>query len=143
MKLCDCCELPISEQRLQAVPDATLCAICLTIQGDVPMTRGYMSWEHKTAPTSIIGPDADKLRSYDRRGFHAQLPLASKNNPRVIASLGTQNLSVAIRPELPREDVELAPVSFNASRCHPEKPRINARGDCAECAVSWYHKTRK
>ena len=142
MRLCKCCELEISQARLNAIPDAEYCTICQKIQGDVPMIRGYMSWEHKTAPTIIIGDDADKLRSYDRHGFHAQLPLNSKNNPRMISSLSSQNLSSAIKVELPKEDTNLESVNVSSSRCHPNRPRVNPKGDCAECALLWYQKTQ-
>lgn len=70
---CITCHEPIAAARLAAVPSATQCVACKSKRDDKP-TRGYMSWEHKTAPALIIGADADKLRRYDRRGFHAQLP---------------------------------------------------------------------
>lgn len=131
---CTFCSVEIPAARLKAVPEATLCAECQA-QDDVPLLTGYMSWEHKTAPELIIGPEADKLRAYDRRGFHAQLPLNSKNNPRMLQSLVTVNLSLAIREELPVEERNLVPVIQNPARCHPKRPRMNVAGDCLICAL--------
>jgi len=128
--------MEIPAERLKAIPNATLCAICQTVRGDVPKIRGYMSWAHKTAPEIIIGKDADILRQYDRRGFHAQLPLNSKENPRLRAYVTNCNVSDAIRekPRSPEPDVEA--VLRNPSRCHPKKPRINPAGDCLDCALA-------
>lgn len=67
MRRCTSCDLPISTARLDAVPSATQCTYCLHSEGDVQRTSGFMTWEHKTAPTIVIGKDADTLRSYDRK----------------------------------------------------------------------------
>jgi hypothetical protein len=143
-RLCECCELEISQQRLEAIPNAKLCAICQQIQGDVPKVTGIMVWFHKTAPEIVIGRDAELLRPYDRRGFHAQLPMNSKNNPRMLQSLETQNLSQAIKLEPP---LEYEVVSYFPSNCHPDRPRVNVKGDCYEClvehATAWYTRRWK
>src|SRR6516164_8544801 len=98
---CEACGELLSSERLTAIPDATQCVKCLEGEGDVYRVRGVMTWEHKTAPELVLGSDAERLLPYQRRGFHAQLPLNSKNNPRLVASVANQNLSQQIRVERP------------------------------------------
>ncbi len=38
---CTVCENPIPAKRLQAVPNATKCVVCLEAEGDVPRVRRY------------------------------------------------------------------------------------------------------
>jgi hypothetical protein len=127
--------MEIPPERLAAVPDTDLCVTCQKVRGDVARVQGYMSWEHKTAPTLVLGKEAEVLRRYDRKGFHAQLPLNNKENPRLRAHVGLCNLSLQVREEKPWEEVNLDPVNRNPSRCHPQRPRMNVFGDCLECAL--------
>ena len=85
MRKCERCHTPIPAERLAALPDTTRCVVCTE---EKPL-RGFMSWEHKTAPTIVIGTEEAiaELRRNDRRGPHAQLPVGSPNNPRMVASM--------------------------------------------------------
>jgi len=142
MSDCANCHQPLSPERLLAMPGETWCAKCVEMSGDVERITGYMSWAHKTAPELILGRDAELLRPYDRRGFHASLPLNSKNNPRMIQSVEstkTHAIYSAV-PAAPEPEVE--PVFFNPARCHPNKPRITPKGLCLDCALAWYKQPR-
>jgi hypothetical protein len=46
---CTKCNQPIALERLEAVPDATMCVVCLKLTGDVQTRRGYARYDHKTA----------------------------------------------------------------------------------------------
>lgn len=146
MVVCQCCELEISPARLAAVPNAEYCTICQKIQGDVPKVTGYMSWAHKTAPELIVGPQAEILRSYDRQGFHAQLPLSSHNNifiKQFASGHEYRNLSEQVKHsvgDVRHMELEPSLPQQSASRCHPGVPRINPAGDCLDCALAKQRK---
>lgn len=55
---CTKCNQPIAPERLEAVPDATMCVDCLKLTGDVQARRGYMRYDHKTAgELEVVSPD--------------------------------------------------------------------------------------
>jgi hypothetical protein len=97
-----------------------------------------MSWEHKTAPALIICEEETfaELKRLDRKGVHAQLPMTSKNNARVIASAAKLGEFEDMRTEYPVFRV----VNQVPSRCHPDRPKATADGKCVICAVEWYSK---
>ena len=100
-----------------------------------------MNWEGKHTPVLMICDDPETAVRGTRRGFHAQIGVNSYNNPRLIKSVQANppNLS----QELKEPPVEGEVLLRNKARCHPDRPRINPRGDCFECAVAWYKNRRK
>lgn len=56
--LCKKCSQPIPAERMEAIPDAVLCVPCLRQAGDVPIKRGRMVYDHKTAGAiEIVTPE--------------------------------------------------------------------------------------
>jgi len=45
---CSRCKNPIPQERLDVVPDATMCVSCLKKAGDVPTKKGRLVFDHKT-----------------------------------------------------------------------------------------------
>jgi len=45
---CTSCKGLIPPERLEAVPDATMCVKCQSQKGDVPKKKGVMVYYHKT-----------------------------------------------------------------------------------------------
>src|SRR5262245_39358523 len=88
MKCIDCGEA-ISATRLAAVPFAKRCTTCQSHREETVDERikGFMSWEHKTAPELITYNPAEfrELQRNDRRGPKPQLPMGAKG----VASLTT------------------------------------------------------
>lgn len=141
MRTCTVCNVEIPAGRLLAVPDTTTCVE----HADVPLLRGAMVWDHKTAPELVVGKAAEYVLQNARRGFHAQLPLTSMNNPRTIASVKAAELHSAaaalIRGEVdPDSLVDFVRVDVKPARCHPDQPRVNPAGQCVECALAWYKR---
>jgi len=137
MKLCVTCGKPIAAARLQAMPDATLCTECQA-QDDVPRVTGFMSWAHKTAPEIIIGPQAEFLRAYDRKGVHAQLPMTNREN-HFIQEAEIRRAAISNLRE--KELVKVAATVYvPRARCHPDRPKVTPTGHCEECAVNWYKR---
>jgi hypothetical protein len=137
--LCANCQQPISEARRAALPDETWCKDCVEKDGDVERIRGAMTWEHKTAPTLVLGHAADVIRGFDRRGFHAALPMNSPNNPRMQASAEKQRDLKDLRDII--NEVPTIPKTYNdipRAACHPDRPKVGTSRLCAECAVAWY-----
>lgn len=135
--VCKICETAISTARLAQIPDATLCTDCQS-QDDVPKMTGYMSWSHKTAPEIIIGPAADILRQYDRKGVHAQLPIVNRENIFIQhGELRREAVTAAREPVLMKV---VASVRTEPSRCHPGRPKVTPDGSCTECAIEWYRR---
>lgn len=135
MPICEQCGQPIAAARLEAIPDATLCTECQS-QDDVPRVTGFMSWAHKTAPEIIIGPEAEVLRTYDRKGVHAQLPLGNRENIFTqMAEIKREAISNLREKKLVKA---VATVMVPRARCHPDRPKITPDGKCEQCAVDWY-----
>lgn len=105
-----------------------------------------MSWEHKTAPELVLGPAADVLRSYDRRGVHAQLPLESKARAQastVAPQSVTERLDEGFDAENSVQD-DRAPLSTTLCKNHPDRLAVvNGKRLCAECAAEWYEVRRR
>ncbi len=141
MALCANCGNEIPLARQQALLGETWCRDCVEADGDVQRTTGVMVWDHKTAPTLVTGHAADVIRSYDRRGFHAALPLNSPNNPRMQVSAEHQR-DLQDLHAIMREDPVIAKTYNDVPRakCHPDRPKVGTSRLCAECAVAWYRR---
>lgn len=146
---CITCGKEIPLARLQALPNTSQCIECIRDAGDVDLTEGYMSWEHKTAPVLITGPLTRILRRYSRRGPHAQLPLSSPKNPRIAQSVqAAENFrqtadlvrsNGALQTNVPEKRTV---INTPRARCHPNRPRVTSDGKCLDCAITWYNKRR-
>jgi DksA/TraR C4-type zinc finger protein len=150
MRKCFVCHREIPETRLRALPDTTTCVGCSTV---TPL-QGVMTWEHKTAPTIVLGTKEElaDLRRFQRRGVHAQLPMTSKSNARVVASAELLGKFESLRGR--QRDGELDPsadggtptavvvINERKARCHPDRTAV-ADGKCFECALAWYAKRRR
>lgn len=68
---CGKCGEPLSEGRLKIVPNAKLCAPCLSSMGDVQEPVGIMIFSHKTAPEVFITTEShlSAIVRADRRGY--------------------------------------------------------------------------
>jgi hypothetical protein len=136
---CGNCGEELSEARQEALPSETWCMACVEQSGDVERIRGVMTWEHKTAPTLVIGHAADVIRSFDRKGFHAALPLNSPNNPRMQASAEKQRDLKDLRAIAKEEPtIDKTYDDIPRARCHPDRPKVGTSRLCAECAIEWY-----
>ncbi len=140
---CETCGEVIPSVRLRAMPGTIYCVKC---SPEEPV-GGVMDVASKNDAVLIVVSSPSVARSMSRRGFHAFLgaALQSYNNPRIIqsdnAAKVVHNLSEEIKVK-PAETEMFDVVNRNKARCHPERPRINSRGDCAECAIAWYNKRR-
>jgi hypothetical protein len=56
VKICIGCSNPISQIRLDILPDTETCTTCSKEQKHV----GFMDWYHKTAPELVFVPANDK-----------------------------------------------------------------------------------
>lgn len=128
---CVTCHTPIAPARLHALPTATTCVSCSTEQ---PM-KGYMTWEHKTAPVfQVVTPQQHEwLQSRDRKGMRSGLPMSSRGtsvspiagNPRPVSAKSAIVYDTSSVPK--------------ARKCpHTDRPQASSAGKCLECAVSYY-----
>jgi len=67
---CLCCGETISPERLEALPNTKTCANCSSVVRVV----GFMSWEHKTAPSLVVldGSNKEVLRLARRANRRAR-----------------------------------------------------------------------
>lgn len=65
------CDKPIPPERLEAMPDASMCVPCLMSEGDVPVPKGRMVYSHKTAGEIEILPAQlyERINELDPRGY--------------------------------------------------------------------------
>lgn len=141
---CAKCGNPIPEARRQALPDETWCRDCVEADGDVARITGTMVWDHKTAPTLVLGRDAEIIRHYDRKGFSASLPMNSPNNPRMAQAAEKQREIQDLHAIMREEPV--VPKTYNdvpRAKCHPDRPKVGTSYLCAECAVIWYQRRNR
>lgn len=143
-RLCALCREEIATTRLLALPTTTLCIRCV---GEVPKVEGFMTWEHKTAPTINITAPGDGMieqyRKWTRRGVHAQLPFSSKSEPFGRAPKPLIR-TIAVSSELAEREIVLgSATNILHAKCHPDRPRVNPQGKCLECALHWYKVRRK
>lgn len=142
---CSNCGNEIPEARRVALPEETWCVDCVAADGDVERTEGVMLWHHKTAPELYTGPGVRTIRSFSRRGMHAQLPFSSYENPRMQASRRAQvelQETKAVMLELPPPENNFDEVrggpSLPRATCHLDRPKVSPDGKCVECCVEWY-----
>lgn len=62
-RLCRVCEEPISQARLQAIPNATQCVGCLTAAGDVPLVRRFDEQTGDNETVSVYGDSNTRVRT--------------------------------------------------------------------------------
>jgi hypothetical protein len=130
MKTCIKCAAVIPVSRRAALPQTRTCVKC---SDEAPVT-GFMTWEHKTAPTfQVVSPRQHAwLQSRDRKGMRSGLPMS----PRTESGIGTtvrridpaiHALSASNRTVVPR------------ARCvHKDRPQVGPSGHCVECASKYY-----
>lgn len=135
-RLCNGCGAEIPMARIKALPLTSTCVGCST---EEPV-GGVMDHAAKNDAALIIYDTPEVARRHSRRGFHAQIGANSYDNPRLVKAVqaAPRNLSA----ELAEPAYEGTKVNTLASRCHPEKPRVNPRGDCLDCALAWYKKRK-
>src|SRR5262245_12321481 len=153
MPKCHFCGNDIPKARLEALPDTKTCLSC---SQEEPV-KGHMVWNHKTAPTLEVLPPEEfkKVYALERRGFHANVPVFSPNNPWLVKSAQAVKdraqeadlvREVVVGIDLGKEEsyaVFLTPTTHPAARCHPDRPKATADGKCLECAIDWYKKRIK
>ena len=150
-KCCRICHEPIGKRRLEALPNTQVCVKC----SDEPQVKGFMTWEHKTAPTlNIVNQQQhEQAQSMQRRGFHAHIGANSYNNPRLVASVQaatnfreTCNLVRSVNSPNnmdPSFDVVQVDITHPRATCHPDRPKASSDGKCLECALAWYSSRLK
>lgn len=132
MRHCSVCHNPIADQRLQALPMTRVCVQC---SSETPV-KGFMTWEHKTAPTfQIVNPRQHAwLQAHDRKRPAASLPMSSKTSADIIRA------DIPTRPQdtvttSAESDMSLIP----RARCgHSDRPQVGPSGKCVECALAYY-----
>lgn len=79
---CVRCDKAIPAERLEAMPDATMCVPCLVAEGDVPKPKGRMIFSHKTAPDMQIMPAKlyERLNDMDPRGYYKDRTTQGERN---------------------------------------------------------------
>lgn len=145
-KLCAECGGIISPTRIAAIKDCELCKDCVEKSGDVERVMGYMTWEHKTAPTLVIDtPKAvNEFLGMTRRGPRPQLPFSPKKgiSPSIDLSSNVLAKSADTADTASKlegvEGTHAGAQNMLSSKCHPDRPRVSPSGKCAECALEWY-----
>lgn len=68
---CARCDKEIPAERLEALPDTKYCVPCVMKEGDVPMKKGRMVFNHKTAgEIEVLSPEAyERANDMDPRGY--------------------------------------------------------------------------
>lgn len=135
MRRCSICQKLLSLQRLRALPTTQVCVQCST---ETPV-RGFMTWEHKTAPTfQVVTPEQHAwLQQYDRKRPAASLPMSAKTTT---AIMHTSSANVSVRPtDVHASDPESNLSLIPRARCgHSERPQVGPSGKCVECAIAYY-----
>lgn len=69
---CIKCDKEIPAERLEAKPDTEYCVPCLVADGDVPMKKGRMCYDHKTAGEIEIMSEErlHEINNLDPRGYY-------------------------------------------------------------------------
>lgn len=132
MTRCISCHNPIGSARLAAIPTTKTCVSCSSVE----RVRGFMTWEHKTAPTfQVVTPRQHAwFQQYDRKRPAASLPMSAKSTSAIVYSAPVE--SPVGRPSTPPEsDMSLVP----RARCgHADRPQVGPSGKCVECALAYY-----
>lgn len=129
MRRCRVCRGPISQCRLQALPQTQVCVKC---SSESPLL-GVMIYSHKTAPfiQVVAQKEFDTYKRYDRKGVRSGLPMS----PRTVSGTTGSVMPVASnRPSILRTDATVP-----RARCgHDDRPQVGASGKCVECATAYY-----
>ena len=128
---CEGCGEDIPQARLDALPTTKVCVTCST---EEPV-QGLLVWDGKHTP--ILQTYERGKMPEDRKGFHAQLPFNSTNNPRMVKSMANLNLSDQVKLKPPEE---YTVTDQPPARCHPGSPRVTPDGKCLECALAYYKR---
>lgn len=129
---CITCHTPIAVARLEALPSATTCVTCSTEQ---PM-KGYMTWEHKTAPVfQVVTPQQHEwFQSRDRKGMRSGLPMSSRS----ASSSSFANAGTPTRSGIRAATYDLSSIPAARKCPHRDRPQASSAGKCLECAVKYY-----
>lgn len=134
MRYCSACRGSISDARLTALPHTRVCVNC----SDETPVKGFMTWEHKTAPKfQIVTPRQHAwFQQYDRKRPAASLPMASRTITATMPSLAPVTTSRKTTPVVDANDpLSLIP----RARCgHNDRPQVGPSGKCVECATAYY-----
>ena len=135
MRYCSVCRTQISDARIAALPETRVCVNC----SDETPVKGFMTWEHKTAPKfQIVTPRQHAwFQQYDRKRPAASLPMSSRTP--------TIGMPVLERTA-PLRSLSASPVDASAplslvpfARCgHNDRPQVSSSGKCLECALRYY-----
>jgi len=134
LRRCTTCHESIPMARLTALPFATTCVNCSTEQP----VKGYMTWEHKTAPVfQVVTPQQHQwLQSRDRKGMRSGLPMSSRSSSATSFTGATSPISKKSQPAANDYDCSMVP---NATKCpHSDRPQASSAGKCLECALEYY-----
>lgn len=100
--------------------------------------KGYMSWEHKTAPFIQVVPqhEFETYKRYDRKGVRSGLPMSPRTVSGTIGSITPVIYADRASNTTPilRTDAEIP-----RARCaHTDRPQVSSTGHCLECASAYY-----
>lgn len=132
MRRCRMCHEPIAAARVAALPATTTCVACSTEQP----VKGYMTWEHKTAPVfQVVTPAQHQwLQSRDRKGMRSGLPLSSRGSSAPLLPVAYTSSSAT-----PVEVAATQSMVPFATKCrHTDRPQASSAGKCLECAMAYY-----
>lgn len=132
MRHCSVCHNPIADQRLQALPMTRVCVQC---SSETPV-KGFMTWEHKTAPTfQIVNPRQHAwLQAHDRKRPAANLPMSQRT-----ASASLPALASGPVVSTPVVDADNPLSLIPRARCgHSDRPQVGPSGKCVDCALAYY-----
>jgi hypothetical protein len=135
MRRCMTCHEPIVAPRLAALPATRVCVTCSTEQP----VKGYMTWEHKTAPVfQVVTPRQHQwLQSRNRKGMRSGLPMSSRGSSALSATVAPVTTPSVI-PHQAFMGLSLVP---NATKCtHTDRPQASSAGKCLECAMEYYRR---
>lgn len=126
---CKVCNERISDARRTAIPGINTCVH----HSEAKPIKGFMTWEHKTAPTFQIVNDRQHeiLQRFSRKGVHASLPMDSRKR----AESRGEIESVVHRTH---PIYEVVGNTIPSASCHPERLRVSSAGKCLECSQQWY-----
>jgi hypothetical protein len=140
MRSCKTCGDEIPPARLEALPNTRTCVKC----SDVEPVAGHVYWDGKHTPILQVmsKQKTEEFAKKDRRGFHANVPAASPNNPFERNAVANRDLSLDIANVKPYESQGI-PANAIMAKCHPDRRAVTGKSRlCQECAVNWYKNPR-
>lgn len=146
-RLCITCQEQIAESRLKALPNTRHCVKC----SETKPVKGYMTWEHKTAPTfQVVSPEQYRVLSgWERHNFNASLPFNSMKNPFLVKAAQSITDRAEVRKLLHEEKPEpsfaervdageFERLQVPTCKVCEKEPRATPSGHCVSCAARWY-----